>query len=251
MLVIAAALSQELETALGLCTRCEKMSHKQIRAWTATRNENNICFLKTGIGPKRSGGALRRLLSTFNPSQVLVIGYAGALNPSLLVADLVVVKRAILLDPKVNLSLSESPVAGEWDLAQSEELCDLCAAQGLRVNLGNVLTSAHIVGEPTLRRTLHQKFGAEIVDMETAALARESAAAGIPMRCVRAISDTAQDTFLDPFSHDPSAGPMLKTKKILAAGNWIRRYDEWRTRSAAARESLSRFLIRYLDSDQF
>jgi nucleoside phosphorylase len=248
MLLIAAALAEELEVALNLCTRRTRVACGGARLWSAAHQDVTIHFLKTGVGPRRSGNALEIALRSLRLANILVIGYAGALSREMKLGDLAILRRAALfggtgerVTPFEKTKLSET-----WDLAESSSLLAIARAAGTPAYPCDGLTSAHIIGDPSQKRFLHERFGVSVVDMETAALARVAASAGIPLGCVRAVSDEADDAFLAPFTYDPSSTPLRRAARVLSAGNWIRRYGAWRDRAAIARESLRRFLTAYL-----
>jgi adenosylhomocysteine/aminodeoxyfutalosine nucleosidase len=245
MLLIAAALMEELETALGLCTDRTRVSFAGAHLWQAVSNGALIRFLKTGVGPQRSATVLERVLRFFRPTSILVVGYAGALSPHLKLGDLVVIRRAALLGGKgtVKTDLDEVDLSESWDLDETPFLLKTAESAGIPAHPCDGLTSSHIIGEPVQKSFLHGRFGASVIDMETAALARLAASSGIPLGCVRAVSDVADDTFLAPFSYDPDCTPVRRAARVLAAGNWIRRYGEWRDRASVARDNLRRFLV--------
>ena len=102
-----------------------------------------------------------------------------------------------------------------------------------------------MLGDPERKHLLFEKFHASIVDMETAALAFVAAAKTIPLSCIRVISDEARDTFLTPFSYDPSTNIPSRAIKLLDNG-MIKTYQEWKDHASVAKESLNRFLSHYL-----
>jgi adenosylhomocysteine nucleosidase len=55
------------------------------------------------------------------------------------------------------------------------------------------------------KRRLRERTGADAVDMESAALAREARRAGLPFYCVRVVTDTAEQSFTNDFN--VSRGP--------------------------------------------
>jgi adenosylhomocysteine nucleosidase len=249
MLLIAAALAEELETALNLCSRKSKIRCAGVPMWLGTRGNKNLHLLKLGTGPVRSASVLQRVLAELKVTGILIIGYAGALDPALKQGELVVVDRA---DPLAQDSwgapLEEIKLGSGRQLAGADELFRVAQAAGLPVRRGTALTSPCIMGAPEHKRVLFQRFQAAIVDMETAALAHVAANSAVPLGCVRAITDEADDTFLASLSYNPRAGAIQRAAKTLAEGGWLRRYSQWRERSLAARQALSKFLSCYLDS---
>jgi adenosylhomocysteine nucleosidase len=250
MLLIVAALAEELATGLNLCGRREKRRPAGIPVWTGIHRGRTLRFVKLGMGPGRSAATLECVLGALETSVILSFGYAGALDPGLKVGELVVGERADLLSQASrDASLDSLGLVGSWPLAAPDELFRLAQASGLPAHRGGVLTSPWVMGAPEHKRILFARFHDRIVDMETAALARVAAAASIPLQCVRAVSDSADDDSLSFLSYDPAAGPFQRAARGIAAGSWLKRYGHWREGSAAARRSLGRFLTCYLDAD--
>ena len=248
MILIAAALSEELAVALDLFPKCEKAQFPGLRLYRSQCHGHIVLFLKTGVGPARAAAKLEKLLQSLAPEKVLCIGYAGALSSELRVGDLIVGRMALLVDPETMAapSLAEVEPRGEWELAASDELTALARESGIPVHGGTILTSPFIIGDPSQKSLLQRRFGAIVVDMETAALARICSSHGIPLSCVRAVSDGAHDTFLAPLSYDPQRTALGRAVRVAGAGHWLRRLREWKERSALARQSLRGFMKLYL-----
>jgi nucleoside phosphorylase len=139
-------------------------------------------------------------------------------------------------------------VESEFELVGVESLIQSAVSAGLNACTGDTLTSSYVLGNPDHKRLLHEKFHAAVVDMETAALARVAQSEAIPLSCIRAVSDEAEDTFLVPFSYDPSAGIPARARQLIRTG-MVETYREWKIHSSTAGESLSRFLSRHLTRD--
>ena len=247
MLLMATALAEELETALNLCRTRKKMRCAGLPIWEGTHAEETFYLLKLGVGPVRSAAVLERILGGLQPTQILVAGYAGALDPELKLGELVIVERADLLSGQSeHWPLSELGLSGGWPLAAAGELCAQARAAGLLVRRGTSLTSSCVIGDPEHKRALFQRFQAAIIDMETGALARVASAWAIPLSCVRAVSDVADDDLFAFLSYHPGSGSFRRASKTLTAGGWLRRYSQWRQHSLTARQSLSRFLTCFL-----
>ncbi len=247
MLLITAALQEELNTALRICNNRRSSSIGDTRLWVAHCAGSEFHFLRTGVGPARSAERLRSVLTRVKPSQILVIGYAGALEPTLRVGDLVIGRQAAIFgESPENRLIQNVELDGSWELVRSQVLLELARKTGISAHCGRLLTSPHIIGAPAQKQILHRRFGAATIDMETAALARVGNESGIGVSCVRAVTDEAEDEFLSPFSYDPDTNLMKRAVKVVAAGNWIRRCRDWQRRAASARSVLRDFLQAYL-----
>jgi adenosylhomocysteine nucleosidase len=246
MLLIAAALEEELNIGMDLCEGKKKIPPRGVSLWQASRNDKTIFFLKTGVGPRRSAAGLEEALKVVQPSLILMIGYAGALDPHLKLGDLVAVKKASAFSlEKENPTWDRIGLDGIFELADCEALAETGRSFGLNVYTGDTLTSSYVLGDPVHKRLLHEKFHASIVDMETAAIARVAASRSVLFSCIRAISDEAEDTFLAPLSYDPATGIPGRAKKLISTG-MVRVYREWKNRASIAGSSLRRFLSSYL-----
>ncbi len=246
MLLIAAALAGELETGMTLCRNLQRVQIPRAHLWKAARHDAEICFLKTGVGPTRAAASLEAALEMVQPSQIMVVGYAGAIDPGLKLGDLVAVAKAFAFSlDKDNPDWKTVRLDEAFKLNQGEALASSAKAAGLSAFIGDVLTSPYVLGEPAHKHLLYEKFSASIVDMETAALARVASARSIPLSCIRAVSDEAADSFLAPFSHDPSTNLPARAKKLLEAG-MVHTYGEWKNHASVAKETLRRFLSHYL-----
>src|SRR5688572_24928990 len=146
MILIAAALAEELEIALNLCQNRTLLKLPGVRAWTATRSGRSITFLKTGVGPKRSEASLSLLLENTRPARILILGYCGALDPGLKVGTMIVSQEASLLedDSSASSSLEDLPIGGTWALEDSSVLYEKGILAGLPLYQGTTLTSHHI-----------------------------------------------------------------------------------------------------------
>lgn len=109
------------------------------------------------------------------PRAVLAVGFCGALDPGLRVGDLLAAERVV-------------------DEASGEEFAAdpglLAAAPGGR---GVLVSARRIARTPDERGRLH----GDAVDLESAALARAAAAAGVPFLALRAVTDTTRHRLPD------------------------------------------------------
>jgi nucleoside phosphorylase len=246
MILIAAALNEELKTAMAFCRNRKQVPDTGTDLWQATRGDKAICFLKTGVGPKRAAANLEGALKMIKPSHVLVIGYAGAIDPVLKLGDLVAVEKALAFSlDKENPDWEHVRLEDTFELVHSDMLASTAKSAGLNSRVGDALTSSYVLGEPAHKHLLYERFHASIVDMETAALARVASANTIPLSCIRAVSDEAGDSFLAPFSHNPSVSLSARAKKLLDKG-MRQTHREWKDHASVARASLSLFLSHYL-----
>jgi adenosylhomocysteine nucleosidase len=150
-----------------------------------------IHLVVTGIGQRNAETVVRNALARFSPKLVLSCGFAGALQPA----------------------LQSGAVLFEAD--DAFPLIDSLHAAGARPARFHCAT--RIVGTANDKRALRQQTGADAVEMESAAIRRLCADAGIPSATVRAISDTADETLPLDFNQYLDDMNRLRFAKMAAA----------------------------------
>ena len=242
MILIVAAMEEELKTCMDICRDVRRMPGADVPMRQGrTVAGIPIAFLRTGVGPEKSTARLRKALDWIDPELMFIAGYAGALDPGLKIGDLVVVTgaRAFSLNRK-HADWNNVEADALFDLTHVDKLMTENAAAGLSFFKGSILSSRHILGNPKHKNLLFRRFQASVVDMETAFLVREATAREIPAGAIRVISDTAQDSFLEPFERDPGLTLTDRARKLLRAAP-VNSLREWKSRTATARDALRLF----------
>jgi len=129
-----------------------------------------------GIGRQNAEKSAREFLNASSPEQVFTCGFAGALNPDLKIGDVVFE----IGNQQGTEDESEPPDVGCYEA--------LVAAGAKPAKFYCADRIATTVAE---KKALREHTGADVVEMESAAIQAVCAARGIPCVTVRVISDTA------------------------------------------------------------
>ena len=144
-----------------------------VRGWRVSEQEHsgrkfrffdsgNAVLVCGGMGFDAARRATEAIIAVHRPSAVLSVGFAGALDESL----------------------------GVGDLLQPRYVVD--SRDGTRTDTGSgsgVLVSFPAVADAAQRAKLAKSYGAQAVDMEAAAVAKGTQARGLRFAAVKAISD--------------------------------------------------------------
>lgn len=148
-----------------------------------------------GMGTKLAREGTARLLEEHRPDHVLMVGIAGGVGPTVAVGDLVVPE--VVLDHASGTEHRPAPLPGF-------------------ANRGILHTSDEFIVEPDAVAALVDR-GVIALDMETAAVAAASEAAGVPWGVARGISDHHESLPVDPAvlamtgpEGEPKAGAVAK-----------------------------------------
>ena len=185
----------------------------------------DVALVCGGIGPEAARRATEAVIQEVDPERVISVGFAGALDESLEVGDVVMARTVIN------------------------------AADGARSDAGTgegVLVSSSVVAGKDQKVRLAKAYGAIAVDMEGAAVALGARARGIEFGVVKVISDRS-DFDMPALDHFVAGDGTFKSARF--AFHVALRPRLWGTAIALARNSsrashaLCGALMRYLERE--
>ncbi len=147
------------------------------------------CLVRSGMGSERAAAAAAALISAFQPEAVISFGLGGGILPGLEVGDLVVAERLLWLREGF---FSEQPgLSAEFAGAVLKLLIAGLPRIESRLHLGTFITTERIENKRELRGRLPDGVAYPLLEMESCAVARAAAEAGLPFTALRAVSDDA------------------------------------------------------------
>lgn len=203
----------------------------KVRSLRAREDESGLRFFEGneevvvcgGIGAGAARRAAEAVIQKYSPRVIYSVGFAGALDSGFKVGDVVQPSQVI------------------------------SAGDGRRVHLkeGNgVLVSFGAVASPEQKAKLKESFGAQLVDMEAAAVAQAAEARGVAFASVKTISDAADFTFPEIERFVDSQGKFREGAFAMYAAlrPWLW-WKVWRLamNSDVAAAALGEWLVRSMD----
>ena len=149
-----------------------------------------------GIGEKFARRAAEVAIEYAQPKLLLSAGIVGAISPKLKVGDVARIREVV----DVATGVRYPAIGGEWVLATSQDVSDASEKQEL-------LT----------------KFGADVVDMEAAAVAQVARERGLEFASVKSISDGAAFE-MPPLNRFIDASGRFETRRFLV---YIALHPRW------------------------
>jgi len=148
------------------------------RTWLGRLGDGGACLVvQTGMGPDRA----RVAAAAVPPARLfLVCGCAGALVDWLRPGDLVAAERVLTLD--------RGGGASDRLTAGGDAIAALAARRGFRVHLGTVVSTPAVLASAEAKAAA-RACGALVVEMESAGVAAEARARGVPFLAVRVVLD--------------------------------------------------------------
>jgi nucleoside phosphorylase len=179
--------------------------------------QQSVLVMETGVGPLRAERALDWLGTQmhFQPQCILSVGFAGALQESLRVGDLI--SASEVMDERGNHwpcnPIHPMPQASRERKRPEHERK---RPEKSSVHTGRVLTVPRLIGDPEEKSGLGQRYAVQAVDMESATVAAWAASHGIPFGCLRAISDDVHTQLPAPLVHLLDQGAVSPARALKA-----------------------------------
>ena len=167
-----------------------------------------------GIGHRRATEIARHTFDLMPGAELVVgTGVVGALSSGLKPGDLVLADRILTIDGDGQIAERVIAVGDSHMRAVGRSL----ASAGIAYSTGAILTSHRVLATGAEKRRAKESTGAIAVDMETAALASEAAARGLPFVAIRAVLDEVDDEVVGAAmaDQDGNVKPLAATSYLL------------------------------------
>jgi len=140
----------------------------------------------TGMGLDRAGAAIAQVLATFPVDVVINAGIAGGLAADVQPGELYFCETITR-----EATATKVAVAIRTDDALRAQASAALSSIQLPHRSGHLVSVGSVVGDPQRKQQLVGALGCDLVDMEAHALAAACQERGVPLLCLKAISDLA------------------------------------------------------------
>ncbi len=198
MLVIVCASSAEAQAVKKRIQIKEQTFYQDTLFMRGTLQGRALTFVQTGVGPRRAKSAAQYIIQHANPSFIVLVGAAGAVDPRLKVGDIVIINKILRKTGPIHDTKSTGIFSICFcDAGLNRIASELIKKSGLSPLEGDCLTTERFVHLKEKKQWIHTVFNVKVVEMESAALASVFSAAKIPFVNLRVVSDTNRTTIVD------------------------------------------------------
>ena len=164
-------------------------------AWSRSARLGNhqLVLVANGAGAPRAAAAVEAALQAFPAEAIVSTGFCGALAPDLQIADIVV---------------------GSAISAGSRTFPVLYPTCSQLHQIGVVCSIDHVAQTAAEKREL-RSGGGSVVEMEAAGVADRAAARGVPLYCIRVVTDLAGEDMANDFNRALRPDGHFATMSIL------------------------------------
>lgn len=191
MICIIGAMEEEVSYLKENMKLEETLNRSSFTFFLGEIYSKKIVVVKSGIGKTAAAVCTQLAIDNFSPSVIINTGVAGALNSSYEIGEVVIGRDVLYHDVDVTaFGYEKNQIPGASTIFNSNEgLCLLAQKHGGK--LGKIATGDIFVSEDSLKEKIFFQTKADLVDMESAAIAHTSTLNKIDFLIIRAVSDKA------------------------------------------------------------
>ncbi len=219
MLVIACATPAEAGALKKSIAIREQKRYQDACFISGTFSNKDILFVQTGVGPRRAKTGAQLILNHYHPAYIILLGAAGAVDPSLQVGDTVIIDKILRKAGSIHNTqniLIEHTFSCHPGLSRIAHHC--ITQSGIAPLWGSCLTTERFVHLKAKKAWIYETFGVQVIEMESAAMAKIFSPAGVPFINVRIVSDTAGKSIVD---YEKIAGYRMKGRHGALAAYFL------------------------------
>lgn len=190
-----AAEAREFAGLLPLCSGVREVDWAVHWARSGELRGRQLWMVANGAGPVHAGRAVQVGYAGCKPDVIVSMGFCGALDPELEIGDVFGATAVEAAGRRFLVSLPAS---------------DIPHATG-------VLASVDRVAQTVAEKRALRASGASAVEMEAAGVAQQANDYGVPLYCLRAVTDRADQGFVTDFNGALRSDGHFDTIRILSS----------------------------------
>jgi adenosylhomocysteine nucleosidase len=221
MLVIACATPAESGALKKNISIREQKRYQDACFISGTFLNRDILFVQTGIGPRRAKSAAQLIVNQYHPAYIILLGAAGAVDPSLQIGDIIIIN---------NILRKAGPIHNTRNIVIEQTFfCHpglnriahhTITQAGMTALWGNCLTTERFVHLKAKKAWIHETFRVQVIEMESAAMAKIFDHARVPFINIRVVSDTAVSSIVD---YEKITGLRMRGKRAAMAAYFLQK----------------------------
>lgn len=196
-IAIIVAVEQELVAILQKIANIEKKQLRDLTYYQGDINNKEYIIIKSGIGKVNAARTTQLLIDNFELEYIINIGSAGSLNDELEIGDIVIGMELVQHDFDTTAFGDEKGyISGTGKIFNSDkELVEksiryFCNNKlEYKTKVGTIASGDIFLTEEKMKNKIKNKFNADCVEMEGAAIAQICTLNRVPFLVVRSISD--------------------------------------------------------------
>ena len=197
---IIGAMDVEIEEIMANLSNINNEQQAEFKIVTGNLGKYKIILSESGVGKVASATTTQFIIDKYKPKYIINIGIAGSLSSDLKAGDTVVGEKMVQHDfdvtafgnPKGYIDNGVEPDKPTIFYSDKKLVDKFLANNSLK--LGTIATGDIFVTDKKLKNDIKKEFGANVIDMESAAIAQTAQKNNIPFIIIKTISDGLDGT---------------------------------------------------------
>lgn len=195
---IIAAMQEEMQEIKKIMQDIENLKIYELNFFKGTINYKNVVLVEAGVGKVNAARVTQILIDNFNIQGIINVGSAGSCNDELEIGDIVIGKKLVQHDFDITAfghekgfisNVGQFVESDDELISQIEEVIKNIKDKDFNIKIGTIASGDIFCTEPKMKEKIRNKFSAECIEMEGAAIAQVCKLDQIPFLVIRSISD--------------------------------------------------------------
>lgn len=196
---IIAAMQEEMNEIKKIMNNVQEKNIYELKFYEGTINNKNIVLVESGVGKVNAARTTQVLIDNYKIDAVINVGSAGSANQELQIGDIVIGKTLVQHDfditafghPKGYISNVGERIKSDENLIKSmEQTIENLQNKEFKIKIGTIASGDIFCTEPKMKEKIRDKFNADAIEMEGAAIAQVCKLDNMPILVIRSISDS-------------------------------------------------------------
>lgn len=194
---IITAMKEEMQEIEKIMREIEKQKIYELTFIKGKINQNDVVLVEAGVGKVNAARTTQILIDNFKVDIVINVGSAGSANDELEIGDIVIGEKIVQHDfditafghPKGFIGNVGQFLESDKKLVNEFEKIALNQEDEFNIKIGTVASGDIFCTDIKMKNKIREKFNADAIEMEGAAIAQVCKLDNIPFLIIRSISD--------------------------------------------------------------
>lgn len=195
---IITAMKEEMQEIEKIMREIEKQKIYELTFIKGKINQNDVVLVEAGVGKVNAARTTQILIDNFKVDIVINVGSAGSANDELEIGDIVIGEKIVQHDfditafghPKGFISNVGQFLESDKKLVNEFEKIALNQKENeFNIKIGTVASGDIFCTDIRMKNKIREKFNADAIEMEGAAIAQVCKLDKVPFIIIRSISD--------------------------------------------------------------
>ena len=196
---IIAAMQEEMQEIKKIMTEIEEKKVYELTFFEGKINEKNVVLVESGVGKVNAARTTQILIDNFKVEAIINVGSAGCANNELEIGDIVIGKKLVQHDfditafdhPKGYISnVGQYFNSNKQLIEKIENAIQNLEDSDFKILVGTIASGDIFCTDIKMKEKIRNKFEADAIEMEGAAIAQVCQLDNVPFIVIRGISDS-------------------------------------------------------------